>query len=351
MRKNPQKTETTKISQIVLKDKNTILQGNAISRSLYSCPVLARKVIMYASLEICTTSNLKKVNTVVRLPGTDVDLISPAELTAKFKISDFIKALNLSDSGENYEIVRKVADDILSQRIVLANTTDQYIAYNWFSSVIFDKNTDTFELTFAQQVGYAILNHTNGYTSMKLNLIGQFKSIYTLRYYEIAMSYKGNMGRFGNESKKWFFQYTFEELRNLFQISKDLYTHPKYGNRNFFLKVVKEPIDELNHLNNDFKIEIEKILQGRKAVGAKFICSKLLDSLKIEKTDSLAEKQEKQVINEDWAKEALWEKMQKAHPRIWKKYFDEEKNKDLFVFDPVAKNSVYERMLSEGYKI
>jgi len=165
------------------------------------------------------------------------------------------------------------------------------------------------------------------------------------------MSFIGNKGRNGNKSGKWFFQYTFEELRKLFKISDDCYSDKKYGNRNFFLKIIKEPIDELNLLSNEIKIDIVKILQGRKTVGVRFECTDISKKLKIKKTDSFEQKQEKQEINEDWEKEALWKKMQKTHPDIWQKYFDEEKSKGLFVFDQVAANTVYERMISEGYSL
>lgn len=350
MRKNPQALETTKITEIAVREKKSVIQGNAISRSLYSCPVLVRKIIMFAGIQICTRQNIEKANLIKEIPDTDVVFISPKELTVKFKISEFMNALGLTDSGTNYGLIRNSVEDVLSAKIVLENTENKFTAFNWFSATNFDKNSDSFELTFTQQVGYGILNHTNGYTTMSLGTIGKFKSIYALRYYEIAMSFIGNKGRNGNEYGKWFFQYSFDELRKLFKVPDDCYSDKKYGNRNFFLKIVKEPISELNLLSDEIRIDIVKILQGRKTVGVKFECTDISKKMKINKTDSFVEKKEKEEFNEDLEMLKNFEAMKEKYPDVFEKYFeDEKKNTPLFFIPEIAMKKVYEKMISEGF--
>lgn len=89
-------------------------------------------------------------------------------------------------------------------------------------------------------------------------------SLYAFRYYEIAVSYKGNKGRNGNRKGQWFFEYDVENLRRTLNIAEGKYA----GRMNAFIsRVVKMPIDELNRLNFDFSVSFEKIVQNRRTVG------------------------------------------------------------------------------------
>ena len=45
-------------------------------------------------------------------------------------------------------------------------------------------------------------------------------------------------------------------------------------------------------------------------------------------TNEKVQKQEKREINEDWAKEPLWAKMQEKYPEVWAEYFEQEKQFD-----------------------
>lgn len=321
----------------IAKKRDYVLQGNDVSRSIYSCSILARKVISFAS-------------TLVQVGIRTLDSDENFEIktwSARFSISDFIKKFEITDSGENYQVIRKAIEECQSVKITLEKGKG-FKSYNWFYSVEFSPEKDFVEMTFSPDVGAAIYNLKNGYIAMRFSVIKDFKSLYSFRYYEIANSYMGNKGKNGNKKGCWFFEYDVQTLKQILGIKKNAYESRM---NNFIAWVIKKPLDELNKINNDFKIEFKKILENRKTVGFRFECTELSKQLKITKTDSPEEKQEKLEINEDWAKEPLWARMQEKYPEVWAEYFDQEKHSGFFVFDEVAKNATYERMLSEGFEI
>lgn len=341
-----------KKTEILKNEHEWVLQGNAISRGLYSCTVLTRKIISYAAMKISTKQTSEIVTsdeTFNKLNKVNEDL-GLNKYSLNFKIADFLKDLKLSKSGTNYVLIKNAFDEVFKANIKISNGDKSFIGFNWFSKVYYNQETGVVSMTFTPEIGEAILNYSDGYSAMKLSTVGNFKSIYAFRYYEIAISMIGNKGRKGNSSGKWFFQYSIEELRALFQIPKESYSDKRCGTSNFINKVVREPLEELNNINNDFKIEFKKIIENRKTVGFRFECKETSKKIKIAKTDSPEVKQEKQEINEDWAKEPLWAKMQEMYPEVWTEYFEQEKHNGFFVFDEVAKNATYERMISEGYE-
>ena len=127
------------------------------------------------------------------------------------------------------------------------------------------------------------------FSAMNIKTIGEIQSFYALRYFEIACSWYNSKGRYGNKKDQWKFKLTVDEIKTMFKIDKDAY---KDRMNNFITKVVKNPIEELNDVNKDFQISYVKIVENHKTVGFEFTCEQM-ELLKIEKTDSVEEKQDK----------------------------------------------------------
>lgn len=290
------------MNEVATRPRETVIQSNAISRGIYTCSPLARKLIAYCILKIDYYPQKVENKTVETLH----------HFKSCFPISEFIKKLGISKGSNTYAQVKRAVEELTTSVIQVENTEEKYKAYTWFSSADYDKKKDLIELEFNQQIGFAIIEwkEKKQYSAMKIKTIGEIQSFYALRFFEIACSWYNAKGRYGNERNSWKFTLTVDEIKKMFKIDKDAY---KERMNNFITKVIKNPIDELNRVNNDFSIEYSKIIENHKTVGFTFTCTEC-DVLKISSDDSDSVKEEKKVLNDE-AREMEYYKMK--YPSQW----------------------------------
>lgn len=300
------------MNEIAIKDHDTMLQSDELSRAMYSCSMLARKIIAFGAVriketEIDTTPFWSESRTCIYVPA------------AEFRISELLKALGMVNSGENYLAIKKTVKEMRTLGIDLIDNDDEYLGYNWFQTIHYNKAKDKIVMQFSQEIGWCLYNLKDGYTALNLRTVGEFKSFYAFRFYEIALSWRGMKGRNGNKKGCWFFQMTVEELRKTFKIPDEAYNG---RNDNFIRKVITIPIEELNKVNTDFSIEVLKIKRGREIVAFRFECKeseKETKKIAITRADSREIRQEKRDINSE--QEAV-AKLRKAHADRWQEVFD-----------------------------
>lgn len=270
------------------KNKEVVIQSNAISRGIYTCSPLARKLISYCIL---------KVEHYPQNTGNP-EIETLHHFKSSFPISEFIGKLGISRGANTYRQVRRAVEELSTSVIQVENTEESFKAFPWFSSASYDKQNDLIELDFNQQIGFAILEWKvkEQFSAMNIKIIGELQSFYALRYFELACSYYNMKGRYGNEKGKWTFKLSVEEIKTMFKIDKDAY---KDRMNNFIMKVVKNPIEELNKVNHEFSISYSKIVENHKTAGFEFTCAETDGLLKIEATDSSKMKEEKTEINEE----------------------------------------------------
>jgi len=257
-------------------EKECVIQGNEISRSFYSCSLMARKIIAFTT-------------TLIKLEKKELDWDNTEKVhtwSAQFSINDFIKKFDITDSGENYKVIRSAIEECQKAKITFEKQNGSFESCCWFYKVKYDAISNLVEMTFSPDVGNAIYKTKLGFTAMKFQVIGKFKSIYTFRYYEIAVSYMGNKGKNGNKKGQWYFEYDIETLRRILGVEEDAYTG---RTDNLITWVVKQPVDELNKINTEFQITFEKIKHNRRIVGIHFICTETTN-LKIAKTKKIQPK-------------------------------------------------------------
>ena len=87
--------------------------------------------------------------------------------------------------------------------------------------------------------------------------MGKLQSFYAIRYYEMALSYRGFIGKEGNTEDEWFFEKTIDELRELFVLQE------KYKVTSMFrINVIDNPVAELNAAKVGFKKIAQKKMQN-----------------------------------------------------------------------------------------
>lgn len=197
-----------------------------------------------------------------------------------FSFSDFFNDLKLSDGMKTRKLIKESANEILDMKIVLEDNEKQYEITNVFQSAkcIFTETTFSFKFTEDMKMFLDELKAI-GFSRFEINDLGKLKSFYALRYYLVALSFKGFKGKKGNIKNSWYFEYSVEDLRKLFDIQDNEY--PQMGP--FKNSVIELPIQELNEKNLGIQIVVTPIKKGRKIIGFHFDC---LDSTKLAKIDS-----------------------------------------------------------------
>lgn len=239
--------------------QNILKIPNNFLRASYKCSATTQRMYFYSIFKYLTSSDNKNV--------------------VSFSFSDFFTDLNLSDGMKTRTLIKESANDILDMKMVLEDNEKEYEAINVFQSAkcVFTDTTFSFTFTDPMKVFLDELKEI-GFTLFEINDLGKLKSFYALRYYLVALSYKGFKGKKGNVRNAWFFEYTVEELRRLFDIQDDEY--PQMGP--FKNIVIDLPLKELNEKNLGMQIICTPLKKGRKIVGFHFDC---VDELKLTKPE------------------------------------------------------------------
>ena len=256
--------------------------------------------------------------------------------SVSFSLSDFFSDLNLKDGQKTRTLIKESANEILDMKIVLEDNEKQYEVTNVFQSAkcVFTETTFSFKFTEDMKIFLDTLKEI-GFSLFEINDLGKLKSFYALRYYLVALSFKGFKGKKGNEKNSWFFEYSVEDLRKLFDIQDNEYT--QIGPfRNI---VVDLPLKELNERNLGIQIVCTPIKKGRKITGFHFDC---IDSTHIAKVnennyvyieDSNKNNKNSSAPEEDSQLMAL--KIISQNPERYAEILKEEKaNPNLFGFSP-----------------
>jgi plasmid replication initiation protein len=222
--------------------------------------------------------------------------------------------LNISDGSRTRDLIRSAVKECARNVITVKDDDEAYGLMPWFEKVYVDWKANRFFLTFNADLA-KLLMELKGKTRLDLIDIGKLQSKYAIRFYELAMSYAGFAGKNGNKEKCWYFEREVGELRELFAISDKKYKMAK----DFRIRVVDEPIQELNSADVGFKIEIEYIRKGKKLTGFRFCCH----------YESRTEREATPPAETLTEKENA--KLKKLYPELWEKFYQEElSQKQLF---------------------
>ena len=290
--------------------QNILKIPNNFLRASYKCSATTQRMYFYSIFKYLT---------------------SPVERNVvSFSFSDFFTDLNLSDGKKTRNLIKESANEILDMKIVLEDNERQYEVTNVFQSArcVFTDTTFSFKFTDDMKVFLDELKEI-GFSLFEINDLGKLKSFYALRYYLVALSYKGFKGRRGNVKDSWFFEYTLEDLRRLFDIGDGEYTQIGPFKR----VVVDLPLKELNEKNLGMQIACTPIKKSRKIVGFHFEC---IDSQKAERIpDESARCIES--VQDDSGSGVMNEALQiiSSNPRRYAEILEEEKNSpSLFGLSP-----------------
>ena len=320
-----------------------LLQPYEVSRAVYRCDSTERKMLYYAALRVQYTSYIGVLN------------MENKGYVTEFRISEMLYTLGMPNTQGNRELVKKAVKKIAQNTITLFEDDEHLDVLNWLQSGRYDGIKDTVRLVFTHDVGKLFVRCRDRFSLINLKTIGGLKSYFAMRFYEIALSYRGFEGKGENAPKTWYFEYSLDEIKTMFKV--DGYNYQK-GTNDFIKKVITEPLAELNKHNADFTITAEKQvdpIDRRRAVGFKFtckVCGAGRSKKKLLATDTSTQKLIKRVENERIEAENDFEpieKMKMLFPDEFKQRLQARRAGNPLEIERLAENEVYTEMLAAGY--
>ena len=319
-----------------------LLQPYEVSRAVYRCESTERKMLYYSAMFV------------QHRPYKPDE--RPRYLT-EFRISEMLFALGMANTDTNRKRIKKAVKTIAENTLKLFDDEEHLDVLNWLQRGIYDSKKDLVTLIFSDEIGKLFAECKKRFSLINLKTVGGLKSFYAMRYYEVALSYKGYEGKSENEPKTWYFEYTLDEIRTMFKVDSESYEN---RNNTFIDYVIKRPISELNKYNPDFTITAEKQtnpIDKRRVDGFKFIC-KVCGAGKRKKkilaTDNSTEKLIKQRENERIEAEKDFSQIEKMKT-LYADEFDQRLQKrragNPFEMQAISDNAVFESMQKDGYSI
>lgn len=286
------------------KNRTFLLQPNVISRSINDIEATEKKLMTLAMSYI--PQKIEK----------------DEDYTVTFTISDAIKALDMTDGQKQRMILENAVDKISGSQIKIYTDNGDWFKYTWFDYAAWLPTTKTFSLSFNKSLGNALLQYKKAYAKLDLAYLGRLSSKYSIRYFEIGMSYAGNKGINGNKKGTWYFEYTIEQLRQLFAIEDSKYKRMT----DFTRRIVYDPIELLNKAKVGFEIDPQPIKRGKNLIAFHFVCTetkpeerkKLKNSKMIDQDDSIFQEEQNKL-------EALKEKYPEEYMELIAKIEEEKK--------------------------
>lgn len=216
----------------IKKEKKEIIlrnlkQPNSFARAIYKLSPIGKKLFSYSVYRFC---------------GDRAGRII-------FSYSEFCHDLNMSVGGNTYELVKEAVNEIFDLRIILVEEKRKYSILHVYSKISMEETKVVF--CFEEKIKTLIkLYERENFTILSLSKIGTLKSFYSIRFYEIALSWRGKIGAIKNNRNAWFFDYEFEDLKKLF-VAENV------RNNNFVRDCIKKPLNEINEKIDDIEMTTE----------------------------------------------------------------------------------------------
>ena len=193
--------------------------------------------------------------------------ISPEDEDFKdyeIRVADFAKMFGLEADKSLYDKVQASADSLIGKTLQLSTDIKTSRKTVWLSYVEYIKGSGLVKLRFDKSLKPYLLQLKSHFTQYQLNYVMEFKSQYSIRFYELLKmdAYKAKHGKFEKHIE-------VTELRSLLNIDKKDY--PLFAN--FKQKVIQPAILEISDKTDLIVNEVKYGKTGRKITNITFFVS------------------------------------------------------------------------------
>lgn len=179
----------------------------------------------------------------------------------EFSIVDFCKTAGIVlNSGENYKDLKSQILAIRNSAVWVTTDTGEEVTLAWIEKARINKRSGIIKIRIDSDMKPFLLQLKEHYTQYQLIYTLRMKSRYSLRLYELIMSY------FYNKLDTYSRTFTVEELQKLLDASK----YKRFCD--FHKDVLKIAVNEINRYT-DLDLTYKQITKGRKTVAIEFTFS------------------------------------------------------------------------------
>lgn len=235
------------------------IKSNLIAEGKFKVSAMAQRLISFCIYKMTLCSYEKR---------------SPV-YKAQFSFKEFLSVLGMRRCSQRTLSLIKQATEECQKAFISYENEDAFVTMPWFTYCLVDKKLDIVSFTFNEEVGKTIMDYSNGYIVEKIQILGRLQSYYAMRWYDLSMTRRGQMGRGGNKDGHWYCEYSIQDIRERFGIDAG-----EYNGRmdNFWTYVVDKPIAELNRVNTKYSIETVKLRDpkdARHVIGIRLLCTEI----------------------------------------------------------------------------
>lgn len=184
----------------------------------------------------------------------------------RISVADFVRFFGLQErGGKAYEMIKRSADDLAGRRIMIENGNN-WLRMNWLSSAEYKEGSGYVELCFDKKLKPYLLQLKGYYTQYDLEIIIHFKSLYSMRIFELLKMEQFKADKNGSFSRT----FEYDDLRRKLGIGEDEYKQFK----DFRVRAIQPAVKEIN-ANPDIRItQVDYPKTGRKISHIVFHCEK-----------------------------------------------------------------------------
>ena len=233
-----------------------VVKSNAlIQKSRFSLSLQEQRCLLYAISRIKFSD----------LPSTEYT----------FSIKDICEAcgIDIDRNGDHYTRMKADLKALRDNSIWITNAEGKEETVSWYSKVVINKGSGTVSVKFDETIQDYLFLLQNRYTQYQLSTPLAFQSKYSIRLYELLLSYiKKSELESGKEIELTF---TPEELKE--RLDATNYTK-FYDFRRF---VLDKGVEEINKYSEDFTVSYDYIYIGKVAKKVIFIINEQYHPYKV----------------------------------------------------------------------
>ena len=198
------------------------------------------------------------------------------QLDYNFDIADYLQILDLKSSGNQYKTIKDTLESLSDKSMWLPIEDENgkgEVLVRWLSNVAIYPKSGRIKIKLDEYLAPYLFALQEKYLSYGLENILNFKSKYSIRFYEMLKAHydmkRSQYGRKRTETPVIEWIIDLEELKHILMLDTEA-EKDKYKNFKDFRKYVIETAQkEINNLS-DMQFDFEPLTKGRKTVAIKF---------------------------------------------------------------------------------
>jgi plasmid replication initiation protein len=190
--------------------------------------------------------------------------------TVEMAVGDVLRALGLEDTKFYRDQLRAQTKALRSQTMDV-DTGDGWAQFGFVDRAEWIKSRDVLQVRPSQDIAEFVLDLKGLFSMISNEEFARLTSEYAIRLFQLLSSWRDKAGKDGNKPGCWWWESDFATLRHLMKVPGDAYMGSD-GTSNFKVKVIENPLKEINAADLGLVVTTEYRKRGRSIVGVRFNC-------------------------------------------------------------------------------